>query len=299
MKSKNPIKILLENGIKLPTLTNMSEKQIKVLSEKFEKSNITEITSQTTTTVNLKTTKDEMKSGVKLPPPTPGSTYVVSTDPVSGGANIAQVKKESEGEISEKFESKAQQGLFWSRCNKSKGKEKEHWCTMAKEFSDSTTKKEYATMPEKKHPEKTVKYKKTQKENYEQELEDRIVEMIEKHIDPKITKGGLTKTISEKSESMMLRNPKKMSMFSDESGIEMKTMNKPIGKLSSMGKSSMEENDTKEKERTKEKDPGTKNPPKRRGNPFKDPNPGVKEKPRGEKEEIKQDFIHWIKQALS
>jgi hypothetical protein len=31
---------------------------------------------------------------------------------------------------------------------------------MAKEFSDSTSKKQYKKMPEKKHPEKTVKTKK-------------------------------------------------------------------------------------------------------------------------------------------
>jgi len=155
-------------------------------------------------------------------------------------------------------------------------------------------------MPEKKHPEKTVKYKKkSQKESYEKYLEDRIVEMVYNHVNPKLTKGEIKKTIQEKSESMMLRNPKKMSMFSDESGIEMKKMDKPIGKIFSLGKSHMEENDTKEKERTKEKDPGTKTPPKRRGNPFKNPNPGVKESPRGNsKEDVKMTFMSQIKQAL-
>lgn len=61
--------------------------------------------------------------------------------------------------IMEKFESKAQQGLFWARCNKCKDKNCE-WCKRAKEFSKETSKKQYKTMPEKKHPEKTVKYKK-------------------------------------------------------------------------------------------------------------------------------------------
>jgi hypothetical protein len=64
-----------------------------------------------------------------------------------------------EGEMTEKFESKAQQGLFWARCNKCKS-ENCKWCKMAKEFSKSTSKKQYKKMPEKKHPEKTVKYKK-------------------------------------------------------------------------------------------------------------------------------------------
>ena len=60
---------------------------------------------------------------------------------------------------------------------------------------------------------------------------------------------------------------------------------------------------TKEKERTKEKDAPTKpgTTPKRRGNPFKNPNPGVKEDPRGEKknkEKMKQDFIGLINRAF-
>ena len=68
--------------------------------------------------------------------------------------------------LEEKFESKAQQGLFWARCNKCKTDDCK-WCKMAKEFSKSTSKKQYKNMPEKKHPEKTVKYKKKEtKENF-------------------------------------------------------------------------------------------------------------------------------------
>ena len=52
-------------------------------------------------------------------------------------------------EINEKFESKAQQGLFWARCNKCKTDDCK-WCKMAKEFSKSTSKKQYEKMPEKK-----------------------------------------------------------------------------------------------------------------------------------------------------
>jgi hypothetical protein len=282
MRTKNPALVLLENGIHFSTLVDMSEKQIRVLSEKFNKSETKEqVTKATTTTYTI-----------------PSNTAKTT------GADIGNmnIKVEPTGvvkatEIKEKFESKAQQGLFWARCNKCSDKNCK-WCKMAKEFSDSTSKKDYEKMPEKKHPEKTVKYKKKVSESqYERELENIILEMLSKHINPNITNSK--KRLSEKKDSMILRNPKKMSMFSDESGIEMKTMDKPIGKLYSMGKSSMEENDTKEKERTKEKEPGTKNPPKRRGNPFKNPNPGVKESPRGNKEEMKQDFIKWIKQALS
>jgi hypothetical protein len=203
----------------------------------------------------------------------------------------------TEGIIREKFESKAQQGFFWAKCNTSKGVKKKKWCELAREFSDSTSKKQYKTMPEKKHPEKMD-------EEYEKFLEDRIVEMIESRIQPRMTKGDILKTISEKMEknnSMILKNPKKMSMFAHESGIESKKMKKPTQMMPVMG--TMEENETKEKERTKEKDAPTKpgTTPKRRGNPFKNPNPGVKEDPRGQKkskEDMKKDFIGLINQAL-
>ena len=143
----------------------------------------------------------------------------------------------TEGVIKEKFESKAQQGLFWSKCNKSKGKEKKKWCDMAREFSDSTTEKEYKDMPKKKHPEKTVKYKKKEtKEDIQKFIENTIVEMLESQVDAQMTKKDLIeaikKTKKEKDESFILRKPKKVTMFSDEAPMEL-----PIGKIFSIGKS--------------------------------------------------------------
>jgi len=275
MKTNNHTLTLLENGIHFSTLTNMSERQIRVLAERFKKEE----------------TKEAVNKTVYQPLKDPNDKKAVQDMVMKTNPNASV-------ELEEKFESKSQQGLFWAKCNNSKGKEKKKWCDMAREFSDSTTKKDYKKMPEKKNPEKTVEYKKKlQKESNEQYLEDRIMEMIEKNINPRITKGDLKKNISERSEDMMLRNPKKMSMFSDESGIEMKKMKRPIGKISSMGRMSMEENGTKEKEAPTK--PGTKTPPKRKGNPFKNPNPGVKEDPRGNsKEDVKMTFINQIKKAL-
>jgi hypothetical protein len=186
--------------------------------------------------------------------------------------------------ISEKFESKAQQGFFWAKCNTSKGVKKKKWCEMAREFSDSTSKKQYKNMPEKKHPEKTVKRKtrKNTDENYEKYLEEQIFNMIEKHIEPSMSKGELLKTIQEKvdkSEKFMLNNPKKNTMFQPETKEGM--MKKPIGKMFSMEKELGE--NTKEKERTKEREK-TKTPTRRK-NPFKDPSPGVEEQPKADTKE--------------
>jgi hypothetical protein len=139
----------------------------------------------------------------------------------------------AESEINEKFESKAQQGLFWARCNKCSSKDCK-WCKMAKEFSDSTSKKQYKKMPEKKHPEKTVKYKKKEtKENLQKFLEEKISQIVDENIDAKMSKKDLIETLKKKSKSMIIRRPKKMTMFSDEAPMEL-----PIGKLYSIGKTS-------------------------------------------------------------
>ena len=137
----------------------------------------------------------------------------------------------SESVLKEKFESKAQQGLFWARCNKCASKNCK-WCKMAKEFSDSTSKKQYKTMPEKKHPEKTVK--KTTNENLQKFLEKKISEMVESEVSPKMSKKDLVEAIKKKqksNKSMIIRRPKKLTMFSDESPMEL-----PIGKMFSIGK---------------------------------------------------------------
>ena len=137
----------------------------------------------------------------------------------------------SESEINEKFQSKAQQGLFWARCNKCSDK-KCKWCKMAKEFSDSTSKKDYKKMPEKIHPEKTVKDKKKKtNENLEKFLEKKISEMVDNNIDAKMSKKDLIGAVKKKSKSMIIRRPKKMTMFSNEAPMEL-----PIAKMFSIGK---------------------------------------------------------------
>jgi hypothetical protein len=320
MRTKQHIEVLLENGIHFNTISKMNKNQIKILAEKFETKEAEQQIITTLDDRDLSTGTEVPDGNSKVRKGTDGKIQIVT-----GGETT-----ESD-ELEEKFESKAQQKLFFTKCGDGKTKEQKKWCKLRDEFAKSTTKKDYKKMPEKLHPEKTVKYKKKRTdENYEQYLENRIFEMIEKHIEPSMTKGELLKTIQErvqKSDSMMLRKPKKMSMFSDEEGIEMKL---PIGKLSSIS-GEMKEN-TKEKERTKEREktktpsrrnphkdpaPGVKEAPKAntkekertkerektktpgRRNPHKDPAPGVKEAPKAETEKQKSDFMTAIMQVLN
>jgi len=58
--------------------------------------------------------------------------------------------------------------------------------------------------------------------------------MIDSQIQPKMTKKDLIEAIKKKfkkSDAMIIRRPKKLTMFSDEAPIEL-----PIGKMFSIGK---------------------------------------------------------------
>ena len=324
MKTKKYVTVLLENGIHFSTISKMTGNQVKVLAEKFEaKEAVTQKVSQTITTLDdtdlskgMAVPNDPATGGVEIRKQ-PGTNKVQVVTGAKGPAVEGEMSEEKG--LDEKFESRSQQKLFFAKCGNGKTKEQKKWCRMRDEFARGTSKKDQKNMPEK-----------VKKEGYEKYLEDRIVEMIEKHIEPRMTKGDILRTISErtnKSEPFMLSKPKRNTMFSKNEGMEMK---RPIGRISSMG-GEMGEN-TKEKERTKEKEktenrkgnpfkdpnpdvkenpkantrtkeapvkPGTKTPPKRKGNPFKDPNPGVKEKPKAEIESQKNEFIGAIKQALN
>ena len=273
MKSNKKIIFLMENGLSINTISKMTDNQVKVLVEKFKKSEEKEafekvtIPSQTElkgSLTDLAQTGVDVKDGNVKYDPASGMVTVVTkegevTEDVTVDKNNATAGKISqdphqvqapdgmddlgdatidkeedlatEGEINEKFDSKAQQGLFWARCNKCSDK-KCKWCKMAKEFSDSTSKKDYKKMPEKIHPEKTVKDKKKKtNENLEKFLEKKISEMVDNNIQAKMSKKDLIGTVKKKSKSMIIRRPKKMTMFSNEAPMEL-----PIAKMFSIGK---------------------------------------------------------------
>ena len=269
MKNSTKVTFLVESGVSLKTISKMNNNQISLMVERFKKSNKEEnkeaITQKVTTSFDIPTA--DLEKGAQIPE-VPGKKMVIQKTATgikatpteseiaedvdvdkndAGAGEYSQdphqvqapdgmddegdttIDKEedlaSEGVIKEKFESKAQQGLFWARCEKCSSKDCK-WCKMAKEFSDSTTKKEYKNMPEKIHPEKTVKYKKKKtNEELEKFLETRILEMVEEE------KKRKKQSPKKESESMILRKPKKMTMFSDEAPMEL-----PIGKMFSIGK---------------------------------------------------------------
>lgn len=272
MRSKKNIIFLSENGLSSKVISKLTDNQVRVLVEKFKKEakEQTQITTQVYDSKNPEEVK-KLNQALQDPASLQGKNIQVKetemtedeTDDVTASNALGKDAEQSytgqeaphdandmaddgmdddssddrsmmgmaEGKINEKFESKAQQGLFWARCNKCSDKNCK-WCKMAKEFSDSTSKKEYEEMPEKKHPEKTVKYKKKKtNEDLEKFLEKKFITIIEDNIEPKMSKKDLIETIKKKSKSMIIRRPKKVTMFSNEAPMEL-----PIAKMFSIGK---------------------------------------------------------------
>jgi hypothetical protein len=277
MKNNRNVIYLIEKGLSEKTLANLSESQIKLLVEKFKKENKEQVEVKTTVyDTTDPEQKKKLNQALQDPAKLQGQSIqvketemtedetddVTSSDALGKDAEQSYTDQEAphdandmaddgmdddssdnrsmmgmaESTLNEKFESKAQQGLFWARCNKCSSKNCK-WCKMAKEFSDSTSEKQYKTMPEKKHPEKTVKVKGKSNEGLEKFLEKKIIDMVESSIDPKMTKKDLIEAIKKKSkktpksDSMIIRKPKKLTMFSDEAPMEL-----PIGKMFSIGK---------------------------------------------------------------
>lgn len=153
MNLNSKVGFLLDSGLTPNFISSLNESTINALYERMNKKEVGEQTTQNLQNVT-KATKTTDVFTVN-----PGGTIDVKNAVVSNKDGKTTVEMMEEDELDEKFESKAQQGLFWARCNKCKSEDCK-WCKMAKEFSKSTSKKQYKNMPEKKHPKKTIKYKK-------------------------------------------------------------------------------------------------------------------------------------------
>lgn len=242
MRTKKNIIFLTENGLSVNVISKLTDNQVKLLIEKFKRSKKEETkevaTKDQKVVTSYKIPNSDLEMGTPIPPELVGKQFELQK--TDQGVNAIEVTEDdtinfvedpdatadgmptTEGEIKEKFQSKSQQGLFWARCNKCSSKDCK-WCKMAKEFSDSTSKKDYKKMPKKKNPETN--------ESLQKFLEKKISEMVDNNIDAKMSKKDLIGAVKKKSKSMIIRKPKKVTMFSDEAPMEL-----PIAKMFSIGK---------------------------------------------------------------
>jgi hypothetical protein len=118
--------------------------------------------------------------------------------------------------LAEKFESKKQQKYFFAKCGDGKTNEQKKWCKMAEEFADKTN---FKKLPEKKKTEAKesglnnlvnkvsaayaggVKNKLNSMSPSvtfgENEIEKKIMRLVEKHITPKMTKREFLNLVKE------------------------------------------------------------------------------------------------------
>ena len=236
---------LVNHGFSGTLISELNENQInslhKRLTESKKENKEQSTTPQNTSVVNKNIIQYTVKPGAKT------MINWMEIDTSGGKTTVTPIKETDDTEeedialavsekdpnlglamsddLQEKFESKAQQKLFWAKCGEGKTKEQKKWCKLAREFSDSTSKKQFKKMPEKIHPEKTVKVeKKENKESYldmvgkamnknmsnkisdikpslkfESRLQSKIENLVERHVSPKISKRDLLETIKNMS----------------------------------------------------------------------------------------------------
>jgi len=150
MKAKDHVLNLLSHGFKFDTVARLNESQVRVLSEKISKEENKEQVQQKQTTVTLVGTKGgvvPVKPGqtqISLKPvanAAPGTMEVVEDDTLNI-VNDPDATKDGMG-IFEKFESKSQQRLFYSRCGNGKTKTEKKWCNGQKNFLKKLTMKQH------------------------------------------------------------------------------------------------------------------------------------------------------------
>jgi hypothetical protein len=247
---------LVDMGLKPDTVAKLSESQIDVLHSKLI-SEITMVSKTDTSTINkMKSEKkpfEVYEKEMKEQPDTEVSNMDKSAggttqDPVQvagpdgmGDDGNKQIDKEKE--ISEKKEVKNP----WAICTSQ----------MGKEFGTSE-RSEWSKKQMKKYKRCVEDVKKSLKEGKDPlnlYFENRIMNIVEKHIPPRMTKGDLLKYLNEDGPAVAPSKPK-------------------------------------EKPTTKPGKPGTK--PQKPGHPLKNPNPGEKPAPKAKYEKEKKEVIDLI-----
>jgi len=307
MRTNNKRKTLMEIGLSSNVISKLNENQIDILFEKF---GLSEQVRQTTKTVKTTT----------IPSSTARSTGAVvdgasiKTDP---SGNIV-VMHAAEGEMKEDnvdvmgsamggaTTQAPHQIMSPDGMDDDSDKQIDKYEDMTEQKSKELKKKEsnpFAICHAQLGPERDDKFercvrkvKKSLKEGespYAFFIEEKIVSLVESYIQPRMTKKDLMKMIEE---SPMIRKPLYRPKTKGLVG-NMK-MNKPIGKLMSLGKTmATEDAPTIAPPKTR---PTTKpGPGVRPSHPGKNPQPGVNPAPKAMAEKAKKDVLKIIKDILN
>jgi len=293
------IEKLISNGFTYNTLRGLNESQIGLLYTRL-------VEAQTKTTTSTTYSGSEVSAMKQKGQPVPGGKAVILNP--DGGITVQNEADDSEEEyftkkvsgqsspddetnmpndgmdddsgndrkmmgemeMNEKFQSKAQQRLFWAKCENSRTeKAKKKWCKWAKEFSDDTN---FSRLPEKKK--KNVK-----------ELEESLTKLVEKHIPEHITKSDLMRMFESSTKSApaptkvpVVKPGEKVKQPGKKNPFKIEPAQKPNPKAemkeAGMGAPAPTKAPVKTPTKTPSKAPGKKNPFKIE--PAQKPNPKAK-----------------------
>jgi hypothetical protein len=230
--SNRKILQLINHGFSGSLLSDLNEGQINALHSRLSEQVTTKIEQTKTTTVpqNIAKTTGADIGNVNVKTDPNGNVIateigedatlnVVNDDP---DASVDGMGMMEDKELQEKFESKKQQKYFFAKCGDGKTKEQKKWCKMAEEFAEKTN---FKKLPEK---------KKETKEGYmdmvggaitkanlmnldkvsprvrgfgENELERKIMKLVEKHITPKMSKKDFLSLVSEQETKPKIKEP--------------------------------------------------------------------------------------------
>jgi hypothetical protein len=180
----NKIEKLISGGLSYNTLRGLSESQINLLYDRLveEPVDLTKIDKLTVQVANLKKELSDAgqymeKLGLGKEEMSEEDDTVTVVNKIDDGMGMFEM------ELDEKFESKAQQKFFWSKCENTKSpKAKKKWCKWAKEFSDKTP--DFKKLPEKKDT---------------KEIEEGLTKLVKKYIPESISKKQLMFMIEQAS----------------------------------------------------------------------------------------------------
>jgi len=185
------IERLISDGFSYNTLRGLSEGQVNLLYNRLvEKVSPQEITLQQQYNAELLKTAEIVKSmggestEGAVSPLNPYKGQQTQQPKQVGPSSDDGFNNYQDGEVTEKFESKSQQRLFWAQCKNAKSpKAKKKWCNWAKEFSDKT--EDFNKLPEKKKDMKKI--------------EEKLTKLVERYIPESITKRELFRMLEQAS----------------------------------------------------------------------------------------------------
>ena len=184
------IQTLLQEGVSISFLENLTSNQINVLYERAKKSKkeTKEETSVTSTKYNLKDANDQKKFFEKVKTTDPDK---VKMNPNDDTATVGEM------EMTERSVSKQQQKLMGLALSVKKGDTpKSKVSKKVQDMSKDMFKKDLKDFASTKHKGLPEKKKSESKENVKK-LEESIMKLIENHLNPTTTKGDLLKTIKK------------------------------------------------------------------------------------------------------